>query len=108
MIAQPAHNPLHRGLARCEQPPIPQQRTNTGVIATILAIIAQPQQPAIGQPQPPRSLNLQEKQLNRVRSPSNDRGAPLKTALLDRGAIIIGDKRGTRHPAPHAPPFEVF
>ena len=92
MIVQPADDALHRALPGREQPALLHQRADAGVIAAVLALIADPHHRSVGQPQPARALDLQEEQFDRIGRPGDDRRATVERALLDRGAIVIGDE----------------
>jgi hypothetical protein len=87
---------LHRAgiLARpgADQPLLAHQPADVGVILPIVPGIADADHRAVGLAQPSRALHLQEEQLDRIGDPGQFQILPGKLAVLDLGALVIGDE----------------
>ena len=78
-------------IGRLEQAAVAHQPADRDIFAAVLRGIADPHHAAVGQPQPARALDLEEEEVDRIGRPGELEPAPGKRALLDRGAVVIGD-----------------
>ena len=90
------HDPLHRArvLPRpgAEQAALAHHPADAGIRQAVLPGIADPHDCAVRRAQAARALDLQEEQLDRIGHPGNLQPAPRKRAIVDRGAVKIGDE----------------
>ena len=75
----------------CEEAALAQQPADRDIFAAVLAGIADPHHAAVGQPQPPRALDLEEEEVDRIGRPGDLQPAPGQRALLDLAALVIED-----------------
>src|SRR3546814_8392441 len=97
MAMQIIHDPLHAGLARFQQAPVTHQLTDAGIVATILAIITNAYDAAIGQANTPAALHLQEEEFDRIGGPGDFQAASRQRARFNGRAIVIRNERRTLH-----------
>src|SRR3546814_329027 len=97
MAMQIIHDPLHAGLARFQQAPVTHQLTDAGIVATILAIITNAYDAAIGQANTPAALHLQEEEFDRIGGPGDFQAASRQRARFNGRAVVIRNERRTLH-----------
>src|SRR3546814_9179812 len=83
MAMQIIHDPPHAGLARFQQAPVTHQLTDAGIVATILAIITNAYDAAIGQANTPAALHLQEEEFDRIGGPGDFQAASRQRARFN-------------------------
>ena len=84
--AHPGDDRLHRRPARRQDAALAQQPADGDIFAAVLVGIADAHDRAVGQPQPPGALDLEEEQVDRVGRPGDLQPLAGQRAVLDLGA----------------------
>ena len=85
-VAHPRPDRSHRHLVARDLPALDQQPSDRNIGQPVLAVVAEPDRPAVFQPNPSRALDLQEEGVDRIIDPEKFEAAAGKRAIFDLGA----------------------